>query len=107
MYWALNWIVSISASASLAGIPVAIVSSTIGIKICTVTAVIKKYEKHDKIVLLAKTKLNSIEILIYRTLIESYYSHNKNVIVNNVLKENDDLEKEIKVEKLNQSNKKF
>ena len=65
------------------------------------------WKKHDKIVLLAKTKLNSIEILIYRTLIESYYSHNKNVIVNNVLKENDDLEKEIKVEKLNQSNKKF
>ena len=99
--------VSISASASLAGIPVATASSATEIKICAVTAVIKKYKKHDKIVLLAKTKLNSIEILIYRTLIESYYSHNKNVIVNNVLKENDDLEKEIKVEKLNQSNKKF
>ena len=40
--------VSISASASLAGIPVATASSATEIKICAVTAVIKKYKKHDK-----------------------------------------------------------
>ena len=45
-------------------------SSAIGLKLCTVTVAIKKYKsiikkkkkKHDKIVLLAKTKLNSIEV---------------------------------------------
>ena len=32
-------------------------------------------KKHDKIVLLAKTKLKSIDLLIYRALINSYISH--------------------------------
>ena len=63
---------SISAFASLVGIPIGITSSAVGLKICAITAGIKKYKsligkkkkKHDKIVLLAKTKLNSIELLI-------------------------------------------
>ena len=46
-------------------------SSTVGIKICAITAGVKKYKsiikkkkkKHDKIALLAKPKLNSIEVL--------------------------------------------
>ena len=53
--------VSISAFASLIGIPIGITSSAIGLKICAITAGIKKYKsiikkkkkKHDKIVLLA------------------------------------------------------
>ena len=57
--------ISISDFASLVGIP-------IGIMICATTAAIKKYKsiikknkkKLDKIVLLAKSKLNSIEVLI-------------------------------------------
>ena len=60
----------ISAFASLIGISIRTKSSAIGLKICAVTVVIKKYksivkkkkEKHDEIVLLAKTKLNSIEV---------------------------------------------
>ena len=56
--------VSISAFASLIGIPIGITSSAIGFKICVITAGIKKYnslkkkkkKKHDKIVLLAKSK---------------------------------------------------
>ena len=58
--------VSISAFASLVGIPIGITSSAIGFKICGITAGIKNYKsiikkkekKHDKIVLLAKSELN-------------------------------------------------
>ena len=65
--------------ASLLGIPIGITSSAIGLKICAITAGIKKYKsiikenkkKHDKIVLLAKSKLNSIEVFISRF---SYWS---------------------------------
>ena len=31
--------------------------------------------KHDKIVLIGKDKLNTIEVLIYTALIDSYISH--------------------------------
>ena len=59
--------ISISAFASLIGIPIGITSSAIGLKICAITAGIKKYKstikkikkKHDIIVFLAKSKLNS------------------------------------------------
>ena len=37
--------------------------------------IIKKKKKNDKILLLEKTKLNSIEVLMYRDLIDSYISH--------------------------------
>ena len=53
--------ISISAFVSLPGIPIGITSSSIGLKICAITAGIKKYKsiikkkknKHDIIVLLA------------------------------------------------------
>ena len=69
--------VSIFAFGSLVGIPMAIVSSAIALKICVKTAVIKKYKSiikknkknHDKIVLLAKFNFNNIEVLISRVLI--------------------------------------
>ena len=86
--------ISISAFASLVGIPIAITSSAIGLKICGITAAIKKYKsiinkkkkKHDKIVLLAKSKLNIIEVLISKALIDSVVSHDEFVLINNVLK---------------------
>ena len=64
--------VSISAFPSLIGVPVSIASSTLGLKICAITVGIKKHKsiikkkrkQHDKIVLLAKAKLNTIEVLI-------------------------------------------
>ena len=67
------------ACASLACIPVGIASSAVGIKICTNTARIKKYKsilkkkktKYDKIVLLGKPKLDTIEVLISKSLIKS------------------------------------
>ena len=42
------------------------------------------------IVLLAKTKLSSIEVLISKSLNDSDISHNEFILVNNVLKEYDD-----------------
>ena len=46
----------------------------------------KKY-KYVKIVLLAKSKLNSAEVFISKTLIDSNISHDEFVLMNNVLKE--------------------
>ena len=50
------------------------------LKTCVVTARIKKYvmikkKKHDKIILPAKSKLNSVEVLISKALIDSNISH--------------------------------
>ena len=61
--------VSISAFAFLVGIHIGNTSCAIGLKICPITSGIKKYKsiikkkkkKHDEIVLLAKSKLNSID----------------------------------------------
>ena len=55
-----------------------IARSAVGLNICAITARIRKYKsiikkkrkKHDKIVLLAKTKLNTKEVLIFKALIE-------------------------------------
>ena len=54
------------------------------------------WKKHDKILLLAKTKLSIIEVLIFRDLIDSYIGHDEFVSVNNVLKEYYDMKGEIK-----------
>ena len=86
--------VLISAFASFVGVPVGIMSSAIGLKICAVTAVIKKYQsiikkkskKHNYIVLLAKTKLNTIKFLVSKVLMDFYINHDEFVSVNNVLR---------------------
>ena len=90
---AITGCISISAFASLDAIPVVITSSVVGIKVLAVTAGIKKYKsaikkkkKHDKIVLLGKDKLNIIELLISKALIDSDISHDEFASVNNVLK---------------------
>ena len=95
--------ISISAHASLLGIPIGITSSAIGLKICAIATGIKKYKstikkkknKHDKIVLLAKSKLNAIEVLISKALIDSNISQDQFVLTNNVVKEYD-VKEEIK-----------
>ena len=96
--------VSSSAFDSLVCVPVGITSSSVGIKICAITAGIKKYKsitkkkkkKLDKIVLLGKGNLNAIEVLFSKTLIDSYISHDKFVSVNNVLREYYKMREEIK-----------
>ena len=95
---------SISAFASLIGVPIGITSSARGLKVCAITAGIKKYKsiikkkekKHDKIVLLAKSKLNRIEVLNFKTLIDSIISHDEFVLINNFLKEYNEIKEEIK-----------
>ena len=61
------------------GIPIGITSSAIGLKICAITSGIKKCKsiikknkkKHDQMVFLAKSKLNGVEVLISKALIDS------------------------------------
>ena len=86
--------VSISDFASLVGFPIGITSSAIGLKIYTITGGIKKHKsmnkkkkkKHNKRVLLTKSKLNSIEVLICNALIDSNISQDEFLLINNVLK---------------------
>ena len=90
---------SISSFASLVCVPAGITSSVVGIKMCAITAGIKKYnsiikknkKKHDKIVLLGKDKLNTIAVLISKTY--SYISHDEFVSVNKVLREYNKIKK--------------
>ena len=96
--------VSISAFPSLVGIPIVITSSAVGLKICVITAAIKKQKpiikkkknKPDKIVLLAKSKLNSTEFLISKALVDSLVIHDEFVLINNVLKEYVEMKEETK-----------
>ena len=84
----INGCISVSAFSSLIGISIGITSSGIGLK----TAGIKKYESiikkkknnHDKLVLLAKSKLNSIEVLISIALIDSVIIHDEFVLINRI-----------------------
>ena len=78
-------------------------SSAVGINISAIiSAIIKKYKsiikkkkkKHDKTVLLGKYKSNTIEVLISKVLI--YITYGEFVSVNNVLREYNEMKKEIK-----------
>ena len=97
--------VSISVFLSLVGIPIVITRSAIRLKICAITAEIEKYKsiikknlkKYDKILLLAKNKLNSIAIKFSKVLkFNLNVSYNEFISANTVLKEYDDIKKEIK-----------
>ena len=97
----ITWCVSISDFDSLVGVTKRITSSGIGLKICAIAAWIRKYKsiikkkkkKHDKIVLLRKSKLNSLEVSISKALIDS---NNEFVLINNVVKEFYNMKEEIK-----------
>ena len=96
--------VSFSEFASLVSVPVGITSSAVGIKLCGITAGIKEYKsiekkkkkQHNKIVLLGKDMLNTIEVLISKALIDSYIIHDEFVLVNIVLREYNEMEEEIR-----------
>ena len=95
--------VSISVFGSLLDVSIGITSSVGGLRICLVTAGIKRYKstikkkkkKHNKLVLLAKTKLNAMEVLISKALIDSYISHKKFTSIN-VLRKYYEMKEEIK-----------
>ena len=94
--------ISISAFVSSVVVPIGIMNSATGLKVFAVTAGIKKYKsiiekkkKEHKIVLLAKSKLNSTEVLTSKTSINSVISHDEFVLINNVLKEYNEMKEEI------------
>ena len=49
-----------------------------------------------KMVLLGKDKLDTIEVLFFKSLIDSYISHDEFESVNNVLREYNEMKEEIK-----------
>ena len=73
----------------MTGIPIGITSSVIGLKICARAVGIKKFKSiiekkkksHDKIVFLAKSKLNKIKALIFKAIIDSVISHDEFVLI--------------------------
>ena len=93
--------ISVFAFTPLLSILMRVTSFAIGLKISAITAAVIKYKwiikkkrkKLNKIVLLATSKLNSMEVLISNALIDSNISHEKFVLINNVLKEYDDMKK--------------
>ena len=60
----------------------------------------KKRKKLDEIVFSAKTKLNIIEVVIFRNLMDSDIRHNKLISVNHVLTEYNDKKEAIKNPKI-------
>ena len=95
---------SIPAFASLVCVLVDITSSEVGLIISAVTAGInnyksiikKKNKNHDEIVLLGKPKFDTTELLISRVLIDSCISHEEIPLVNNVLREYNEMKEKLK-----------
>ena len=83
---------------SIAGTPVGIASASLTLIFSLTTEIVKKLlnvtrnkkKKHDKILMLAKSKLNSIETLISQALIDMEISHEEFITI---LKEKDKYEK--------------
>ena len=92
--------VSISAFVSLVSIAAGVASFVITRKTSIISAGIVKHKsiikkkKHNEILLLAKTKLNTVEVLISKALIDSNIRHDKFVLANNM--KNEDMKEEIK-----------
>ena len=90
--------VSIISFTSVVGAPIGIASASFTLIFSLTTGIIKKLlgttrnknKKHDKILMLAKSKLNSIETLISQALIDMEISHEEFITI---LKEKDKYEK--------------
>ena len=90
--------VSIISFTSIVGAPVGIASASLTLIFSLTTGIVKKLlnitrkkkKKHDKILMLAKSKLNSIETLISQALIDMEISHEEFITI---LKEKDKYEK--------------
>ena len=90
--------VSIISFTSIVGAPVGITSASLTLIFCLTKGIVKKLlnitrnkkKKHDKILMLAKSKLNSIETLISQALIDMEISHEEFITI---LKEKDKYEK--------------
>ena len=75
--------VSIASFATVIGIPIGIASASLSLAFSLCTGLVKKFlkatrnkkKKHNKIVILARSKLNSIESKISEALINNHISH--------------------------------
>ena len=90
--------VSICSFRSVVGAPVGIANASFTLSFSLTTGIIKKLlsmtrnkkKKHDKILILAKSKLNSIETLVSQALIDMEISHEEFIAI---FKEKDKYEK--------------
>ena len=90
--------VSIISFTTIVGAPVGIASASLTLFFSLTTGIVKKLlnitrnkkKKHDKILVLAKSKLNSIETLVSQALIDMEISHEEFITI---LKEKDKYEK--------------
>ena len=57
----------------------------------------EKRKKHDKIEVFTKNKPNTIKILISKALIDSIINHDELILVNNMLREYDEIGEENKI----------
>ena len=83
--------VSIISFTSIVGVPVGIASAILTLIFSLTTGIVKKLlnitrkkkKKHDKILMLAKSKINSVEKLISQALIDMEISHKKFITIFN------------------------
>ena len=83
--------ISIASFATVIGAPVGISSASFSVALSISTGIIKKLlkttrnkkKKHNKIVMLARSKLNSVESKIYETLINHEVSHEDSMTIIN------------------------
>ena len=75
---AIRGCVSISCFASLVGVPVGIKSSAVLLKVCV------------------WSKLNTVDVLISKSVMDSHITHEEFLSVNNVLREYNEMKEEIK-----------
>ena len=104
--------VSIISFTSIIGAPVGIASASFTLIFSLTTGIIKKLlsitrnkkKKHDKIIMFAKSKLNSIETLISQALVDMEISHEEFVAI---FKEKDKYEKMKEMREVKMKNKKL
>ena len=97
-------IFSVSAFDSLVSIPTGVSGFAARLQICATTAGIKKYvsiimkkrEKHGEIILQGKTKLDTIDFVVSKSLIDPYINHDEFIVVNNKLRKYNEMKEEIK-----------
>ena len=97
--------ISVASFATVIGAPVGIVSASSSLAFLVLTEIVKKIlkttrsikKKHNKIVLLSRSKLSSIESIISETLINSEINHEDFVTIINKEKKHRELKESIRM----------
>ena len=97
--------ISVASFATVIGAPVGIVSASSSLAFLVLTEIVKKVlkttrsikKKHNKIVLLSRSKLSSIESIISETLINSEINHEDFVTIINKEKKHRELKESIRM----------